>query len=85
MAPKPNENSGNILADIGLNIFSKKKLKGTFKISEFKNSANKQWYNFFCIRFIGFMLTVKSLLDYINLFSPNEYDKNGKTILKYFQ
>ena len=41
MAPKPNENSGNILADIGLNIFSKKNLKGTFKISEFRNSANK--------------------------------------------
>ena len=27
----------------------------------------------------------KSLLDYINLFSPNDYEKNDKIILKYFQ
>ena len=40
---------------------------------------------YFCIGFIDFMLKVKSLLDYTNLFSPNEYEKNGKIILKYFQ
>ena len=39
----------------------------------------------FCIRFIGIMLKGKNLLDYINLSSPNEYEKNDKTILKYFQ
>ena len=31
------------------------------------------------------MLKGKSLLDYTNLFSPNNYEKNDKTILKYFQ
>ena len=31
---------------------------------------------YFCIRFIAFMLKGKSLLDYTNLFSPNEYEKN---------
>ena len=31
------------------------------------------------------MLKEKSLLDYTNLFSPNEYEKNDKIILKYFQ
>ena len=31
------------------------------------------------------MLKGKSLLEYTNLFSPNEYKKNGKMILKYFQ
>ena len=31
------------------------------------------------------MLKGKSLLDYTNLFSPNEYEKNNKLILKYFQ
>ena len=31
------------------------------------------------------MLKGKNLLDYINLSSPNEYEKNDKTILKYFQ
>ena len=38
-----------------------------------------------CIRFIYFMLNGKNLLDYANLFSPNEYKKNDKKILKYFQ
>ena len=31
------------------------------------------------------MLKGKSLLDYTNLFSPNEFGKNDKIILKYFQ
>ena len=39
----------------------------------------------FCIGFIDFMLKGKSLLEYTNLFSPNEYKKNHKEILKYFQ
>ena len=40
---------------------------------------------YFCIGFINFMLKGKSLLDYINLLSPNDYEKNDKIILKYFQ
>ena len=40
---------------------------------------------YFCIGFIGSMLKVKSLLDYTNLFSPNDYEKNDKIILKYFR
>ena len=40
---------------------------------------------YFCIRFIDFMLKCKSFLDYTNLFSPNEYEKKDKIILKYFQ
>ena len=32
-----------------------------------------------------FMLKSKSLLDYANLFSPKEYEKNDKIILKNFQ
>ena len=39
----------------------------------------------FCVGFIDFMLKGKSLLDYTNLFSRNEYQKNGKIILKHFQ
>ena len=35
--------------------------------------------------FIDFKLKGKSLLDYTNLFSPNDYEKNDKIILKYFQ
>ena len=40
---------------------------------------------YFCIGFIDFMLKGKSLLEYTNLFSPNEYKKNDKMILKHFQ
>ena len=40
---------------------------------------------YFSIGFLVFKLEGKSLLDYINLFSPNEYEKNDKIILKYFQ
>ena len=36
---------------------------------------------YFCIRFIGFMLEGKSLLDYTNLFSPNKYEKKFTIIL----
>ena len=37
---------------------------------------------YFCIGFIDFMLKGKSLLEYTKLFSPNEYKKNDKIILK---
>ena len=40
---------------------------------------------YFCIGFIDFMLKGKSLLDYTNLFSPNDCEKIDKLILKYFQ
>ena len=40
---------------------------------------------YFCIAFIDLMLEDKSLLDYTNLFSPNDYEKKDKIILKYFQ
>ena len=40
---------------------------------------------YFCIGFFDFMLKDKSLLEYTNLFSPNEYNKNDKIIFKYFQ
>ena len=40
---------------------------------------------YFCIGFIASMLRGKRLLTYTNLFSPNEYKKNDKIILKYFQ
>ena len=30
---------------------------------------------FYCITFIEYMIRLKTLLDYSNLFSPNEYQK----------
>ena len=54
------------------------------------NIYRMQAYNsvicgYICIRFIDFMLKGKSLLAYTNFFSPNDYGKNDKIILKYFQ
>ena len=40
---------------------------------------------FYCIAFIEYMLAGKTLLDYTNLFSPNDYKKNGNIIYKYFK
>ena len=59
-----------------LNIFQKK-----FK----KSQETTIMCRYFCIGFIDFMLKSKSLLEYTNLFSPNEYKKIDKIILKYFQ
>ena len=40
---------------------------------------------YFCIGFIDFTLRGETLLEYTNLYSPNDYKKNDKIILKYFQ
>ena len=40
---------------------------------------------FYCIAFIEYILERKTLLDYTNLFSPNDYKKNGKIKYKYFK
>ena len=37
---------------------------------------------YFRIGFINFMLDGKSLIDYTNLFSPNDFKKNDYIILK---
>ena len=39
---------------------------------------------YFCIGFIGFMLAGKTLTEYVNLFSPNNFKKNDDMILNYF-
>ena len=38
----------------------------------------------FCIGFIDFMLKGKTLTEYANLFSPNNFKKNDDIILNYF-
>ena len=40
---------------------------------------------YFCIGFIDFMLADKKLMDYTNLFSPYDFDKNGSIIFPYFK
>ena len=60
---------------------NKNVITNIYKIQAF----NSIMYGYFCIGFIDFMLNGKSFLDYKNLFSPNNSEKNDKTILKYFQ
>ena len=40
---------------------------------------------FYCIAFIEYLIAGKTLLEYANLFSPNNYQKNDKIIYKYFK
>ena len=39
----------------------------------------------FCIEFIDFMFANKTLIDFTSLFSPYDFEKNDKIILKYFK
>ena len=40
---------------------------------------------FYCMAFIEYILSGKTLLDYTDLFSLNDYEKNDKIIYKYFK
>ena len=40
---------------------------------------------YFCIKFINYMLKGKTLLDYTNLFSPNDFKKNDRVITRIFK
>ena len=41
-------------------------------------------FGYFCIGFIDFMFKRKTLNEYTNLFSPNDFKRNDDTILNYF-
>ena len=45
---------------------------------------NSLMCGYFCIGFIDFMLAEKTLTEYTNLFSPNNFKKNEDIILNYF-
>ena len=62
--------------------------------SHIKNIKTKifriQVYNsimrgYFCLGFINFMLSGKTLTDFTNLFSAYDFDKNDNIILSYFK
>ena len=40
---------------------------------------------FYCIAIKEYILAGKTLLDYTDLFSPNDYKKNDKIIYKHFK
>ena len=52
----------------------------TFRIQAYDSIM----WGYFCIEFIDFMLAGKTLTEYSNLFSPNNFKKNDDIILNYF-
>ena len=59
-------------------IGNKNKITNIYRIQ----ASGSIMCRYICIGFIEFMLIKrKSFLDYINLFSPNEYENNNKIIL----
>ena len=50
-----------------------------------KQECHSIMCGYFCIGFFDFMLKDKTLLDFTNLFSPYDYEKNDEMIIKYFQ
>ena len=70
-----------------LNIFQKKfHRKQNIKTNIYRTQAyNLMMCGYLSIGFIGFVWNSKSLVEYTNLISPNDYEQNGKIILKCFQ
>ena len=54
------------------------------KTNIFRIQAYDSMCGYFCIGFINFMFKGKTLTEYTNLFSPNDFKRNEDTILNYF-
>ena len=73
-----------------MNIYLKKLKKfignRNIKADIFQVQANNSvMCGYFCIGFIDFMFAGKTLIDYTNLFSPYDFNKNDSIILNYFK
>ena len=55
-------------------------IKNIFRIQAY----DSKMYGYFCNGFIHFMLAGKTLTEFTNLFSPNNFKKNDDTVLNYF-
>ena len=85
-------NANNIVYfdSIGVEHIPKEIKKFVGNKNNITNIHGMQSYNaimcrYFCVGFIDFMLKGKSFLDYTKLFSPNDYEKNDKIMVKFFQ
>ena len=63
------------------NIGSKNIITHTYRMQ----TCNSIMCEYVCLGFIDFMLKIKTLLEYTNLFSPSKYEKNKKITLTCFQ
>ena len=72
----------HIPKEINKFIGSNKKIKANiFRIQAYDSIM----CGYFCIEFINYMLKGKTLLDYTNLFSPNDFIKNDQIIKRIFK
>ena len=63
-------------------VGSNKKIKANiFRIQAYDSIM----CGYFCIEFINYMLKGKTLLDYTNLFSANDFKKNDRTLKRIFK
>ena len=62
-------------------IGNKKIVSNIFRIQAYDSIM----CGYFCIEFINYMLKGKTLLDYTNLFSPNDFKKNHRIIKRIFK
>ena len=63
-----------------MKFIARKKIISIYRIQAYDSIM----CGYFCIGFINFMFNGKSLTDYTNLFSPNDFKRNDDIILKYF-
>ena len=66
---------------VGPAVGSNKKIKANIFRIQVYNSTMCQY---FCTEFINYMLKCKTLSDYNNLFSPNDFKKNDRVIKRIF-
>ena len=68
--------------ELGSAVGNNKKIKANiFRIQAYDSIM----CGYFCIEFINYMLKGKTLLDYTNLFSPNDFKKNDRVIKRIFK
>ena len=71
----------HILKEIKTFINNKNIRTNIFRIQAYESVM----CGYFCIGFIDFMFKGKTLTEYTNLFSPNDFKKNDNIILSYFK
>ena len=71
----------HILKEINKFIGNKKIKASIFRIQVYDSIM----CGYFCIEFINYMLKGKTLLDYTNLFSSNDFKKNDRVIKRIFK
>ena len=70
----------HIPKEIKKSIGSKNVIANIFRIQAYDSIM----CGYFCTGFIDFVFEGKSLTDFTNLFSPNDFKRNDNTILNYF-